>query len=91
MPSRALFSALLSLILIGCGNRAETENEAIEVANAYLATMPQLGANRRQVEAIDMGDRWRLSYELPDGGTGGPIIVVVNKRSGGVVHMETQQ
>jgi hypothetical protein len=45
----------------------------------------------RRVEAMDMGDRWRLSYEAPDGSFGGPLIMVVNKRSDEVVHVETEQ
>jgi hypothetical protein len=52
----------------------------------------QININDRQMtEAIDMGDRWRLSYDFPGGGTGGPLIVVVNKRTGKIVHTETQQ
>jgi hypothetical protein len=84
-------AGLLALLLTGCGDRATTENEAITAANAYLATMPQMGASHRTVSAIDMGDRWRLSYDMPEGSTGGPLIVVVNKQSGKVVHMETEQ
>ena len=85
-------ACLLALLLAGCADRAATENEAIAVGRAYLAERPQFGA-RPVVEAIDMGDRWRLSFDFPvqDRGTGGPIIIVVNKRSGEVVHMETTQ
>jgi len=52
-----------------------------------------LPVENRVIDAIDMGDRWRLSYgDLPGhGGTGGGIIAVVNKRSGEVVHYETTQ
>ena len=78
------------ILLGGCEDRIVSANEAIEVANAQLATMP-IDASRRTVEAVDMGDRWRLSYEAEEGSTGGPIIVVVNKRSGEVVHIETEQ
>jgi hypothetical protein len=88
----AAFPALLSS---GCtnssvsGNRAETENQAIAVANEYLSNRPL--TDEMTIEAVDMGNRWRLSYDHPDGGTGGPIIVVVNKRTGEVVHAETEQ
>jgi len=74
----------------GCQDRAETANEAIEIANAHMEGMP-LGVNLRTVEVVDMGETWRLSYNLPAGSTGGPILVIVNKRSGEVVYMETQQ
>jgi hypothetical protein len=45
------------------------------------------------VDALDMGDRWRLSYRDPpgEGGTGGVRLAVVNKRSGEVVHAEADQ
>ena len=82
--------AAVLLLLTGCRDRIESANEAAEVANAQLATT-LLGAEHRTVEAIDMGDRWRLSYNLEEGSTGGPIIVVVNKRTGEIVHVETEQ
>jgi hypothetical protein len=85
-------------LLVGCQDmpshdQIDTENEAIETANAYLSNMQfSLDANYiEEIEAIDMGDRWRLAYKRPEGSTGGPVIVVVNKRRGEVVHMETQQ
>src|SRR5690242_7436577 len=98
--------ALAILLLTACQNqnqnqnqsqsrnrdRAATRAQAIAVGDAWLAARPQF---RRPpvVDSIDMGDRWRLSYGYPkgEGGTGGPIIIVVKKRSGEVVHMETEQ
>jgi hypothetical protein len=70
---------------------AATRAEAIAAADTYLAAHHMRIAP--VIYVIDMGDRWRLSYEdrPGEGGTGGPIIAVVNKRSGEVVHMETEQ
>ena len=84
--------SLAFLLLAGCADRAATKEEAIAAANAYLGPM-HLPVENRVIDAIDMGDRWRLSYgDLPGhGGTGGGIIAVVNKRNGEVVHYETTQ
>lgn len=86
-------SATLALLLFACspeaGNRADTANQAIAIGNNFISDRP--GANEMTVEVADMGNRWRLSYEHPDAGTGGPLIVVVNKRTGEVVHAETEQ
>jgi hypothetical protein len=90
MALKASICALILILATGCQDRAATANEAIEIGNAYLANEPE-ELSLRTVEAIDMGDRWRLSYRLPEGSTGGPLIVVVSKRSGEVVHAETEQ
>jgi hypothetical protein len=79
------------LLATGCQDRAATGDEAAAVATTYLANDGFNMKDRVIQSRIDMGDRWRLSYGYPGGGTGGPIIVVVNKRSGKVVHVETEQ
>ena len=96
-----------AMLLVGCANSpqsgncaagndqaassrlaAPTSNDAVAIADARLAR--QHFRRYGPPDVIDMGDRWRLLY--PDGGgTGGLILVVVNKRSGEIVHMETQQ
>jgi hypothetical protein len=85
---------LLSLLLTNCQGGADevvTANQAIEVGNAYLQAQAPRNLSAWAIEPIDMGDRWRLSYTLPAGSAGGHMIVVVNKRSGKVVHMEAEQ
>lgn len=89
-PARFGFFAGIALLASGCTASANSADAATEVANAYLKDRNQ-GQGRVIASRIDMGDRWRLSYELPEGSTGGPIIVVVNKRRGEVVHAETEQ
>jgi len=81
----------LVLLLTACGDRAATRDEAIAAAQAFFAT--QHTTPPSIVNAIDMGDRWRLSYSYPpgEGGTGGVTLAVVNKRSGEVVHWEAEQ
>jgi hypothetical protein len=95
--------ALAILLLTACQNSNRNQNapatgattraQAIAVADAWLDAQPGTLPPPPQIYSIDMGDRWRLSYGYPpgQGGTGGPIIVVVNKRSGEVVHSETEQ
>lgn len=87
--------ALAAGFCAGCqkrGTEAVTADQATQIANAYLTeNHPQVSLQNLRVEKADMEDRWRLSYEYPEGGTGGPIIVVVNKKTGEVVHSETQQ
>ena len=95
MALRASLYALVILLSVGCEDRtrgAETANEATEVTNAHMGEdLPQVALSDMVIETLDMGDRWRVSYSVPGGGTGGPIIFVVNKRSGEIVHMETEQ
>jgi hypothetical protein len=96
-------AALILLLGSGCddgersGNSSSEASDAVvtasqanSVARAYLKEM-SIEDGRLTVESIDMGDRWRLLYNRPEGSTGAPIIVVVNKKSGKVVHMETEQ
>ena len=71
------------------GPAAPASDDAVRAANAFLATVP-IRTNGRPVSIIDMRNRWRLVYD-DNRGTGGPVIVVVNKQSGEVVHYETDQ
>lgn len=95
MHRRAISCTLAFLLAAGCQNRthgAATANEAKAVAKDYLAEqLPQVSVDKLEVRAVDLGDKWRVSYSIPDGGAGGPIVLVISKRSGEVVHMEMQQ
>lgn len=72
--------------------RVRSANEAIRIGNRHLAgRMSPAILDMQRIEALDMGDRWRLAYIAPEGSTGGPIIIVINKRSGEIVHEETEQ
>lgn len=92
-------ACLLALLLAGCEDRAATgaatggasREEAIAAAEAFLTARHH--AVPSIVDAIDMGDRWRLSYRCRprECGTGGVTLAVVNKRSGEVVHYESEQ
>ena len=90
MNARAAWSAPALALLAGCQNPVETANEATDITNAYLANM-QFVADMNNIEAVDMGNNWRIAYNFPEGSTGGPVIVIVRKRNGEVVHMETEQ
>jgi hypothetical protein len=43
------------------------------------------------IETADLNDRWRVTYRLPYGGTGGPIVFEVNKQSGTIVNVQSEQ
>jgi hypothetical protein len=103
MRMRVYLAALILVLGSACGDgemsgnssseasdAVVTASQANSVARAYLKEM-SIEDGRLTVESIDMGDRWRLLYNRPEGSTGAPIIVVVNKKSGKVVHMETEQ
>jgi hypothetical protein len=70
------------LLLAGCGDRAGTVEAAKAVADAALL-QAERGASRRYVQAIDLGDKWRLVYMGE--GTAGAAFVEVDKRNGTVV------
>src|SRR5690242_11918442 len=100
------YAFVLALLLAACGDRVACSNgvtadtgapraasreQAIAAARAFLTarhtTPPSI------VDAIDMGDRWGLSYRCAprECGTGGVTLAIVNKTSGEVVHWEGQQ
>jgi hypothetical protein len=79
------------LFLAGCReDRVVTADQAIAVSRSYLVENHSGLDPEWAVKAIDMGDRWRVSYGWP-GMAGEYTVVVVNKRSGKIVHMETGQ
>ena len=83
---------LLVFICQACELSAITSNRALEIGNSYLTqNLPQVPLSDLRVEVIDLGDRWRLSYNPPSGSTGGPIIIVIDKDMGRVIHTEAQQ
>jgi len=98
MPSpnsrAAIILPLLVVLAAACGPAAgaATAEQATDAANQFLSNEnPRLNLAEAEIETIDMGDRWRLSYGFSHGGTGGTTIIVVNKRSGEVVHRERSQ
>lgn len=95
MTIKMLVLASTMLIFASCCKAKEpisNQDEAIKVSNAYLSKqVPQMRLDELQVDVDELSDRWRISYRPRDGGTGGLTILVINKRSGEVVHMEAEQ
>lgn len=95
IPLRVCLYALALTLASGCHDRpsdATTASRAVAVANAYMADkLPQVDLSRRQISTSDLGDKWRITYHLPEGGTGGPIIFLVDKRRAEVVDGEITQ
>jgi hypothetical protein len=89
--SLALFSMAVLSACQASDTRADanSERDAIEISNTFLAGNHLL-MNDVEIEAVDMGNRWRLSYRPRRIGTGGLVVVVVNK-NGEVVHAEASQ
>ncbi len=80
------------LLSSGCQDRARPAESAEEAARAAISHLSRMKFNmsfRVLRRKVDMGDRWRLTYGDPAGGA--TIIVVVDKRSGKVVHVEADQ
>lgn len=91
--SHKVWTYILALfILVGCHEHDMTANQAIEISRSYLAqTYPQAPLDKLEVKVVDLRKTWQVTYADPGEGTGGPIIVVVDKRSRKVVHWATQQ
>lgn len=76
------------LLLAACGDRAATADQAKAVADVALR-QNEGGAPRRFVQAVDLGDKWRVVYMGE--GTAGAAIFDVDKRRGEVVRAEIGQ
>ena len=80
-----MLKLLLGLLLVaGCADRAATLNDALAAVDASRLTK-RPGYEWRLIRANDLGDRWQLVFDISQGGTGGPAVIVVNKRSGEIV------
>lgn len=89
MASRALPYILALLLTAGCQGEADDASSATAITNGYLAnTLPQVPLNVLRIETVDLGDRWQVTYRWPEGGTGGPMVFVVDKRDGRIVDMD---
>jgi len=85
MSSRALPSVLALAFLAGCQgppSQNMTASEAADMANAELAqVLPQVSLSRQRIETEDLNGKWRVSYHAPEGSTGGPLVIDVDKQS----------
>lgn len=80
----------IGLTLIACEKQdgTVTSAEAVEIANDHMAeVLPQVAdaLPRLDIETQEIGEVWRVTYTPSEGGTGGPLIVEVEKNSGAVV------
>ena len=80
---------LAAFMIAGCHNASDAPvpaSEAIRRANAdFTDTLPQVPLEMMTVEARDEGDHWRVIYRPPEGSTGDPLSIIVDKHSGTVV------
>lgn len=89
MSRRAPLSVLALLLLLGCHSRtggAGTAEQATAIADRYWAEkLPQTDVGSLKKKTEDLGDRWRVTYAVPGGSTGGPWSLDVDKESGRIV------
>jgi hypothetical protein len=95
MTAKASICLLALLLSAACNNQptsAPTAAEAIRVTNLYLAAnSPQTRPGDYAIETEDLGDRWRVTYRLAEGGTGGISTFEVDKSSARIVREEGEQ
>jgi hypothetical protein len=89
MSGKSVVGATLILLLGACQDRApdpSTPQGAIEITNDLFASeLPQVHLSNFTITSIDLGTRWRIVYEAPEGSTGGPWMVEVEKSTGNIV------
>ena len=80
---------LAVVMMVGCQSAPDaplSAREAILQANAdFTAALPQVPLELMTVEARDEGNHWRVIYRPPEGSTGDPLSIIVDKDSGTVV------
>lgn len=87
---------LLALVVsAACHNRptsAATAAEAVRVTDLLRAERaPQIPSIDYAAETADLGDRWRVTYHLAEGGTGGVATYEVDKRTARIIREEGEQ
>lgn len=86
--------AFSTLFLAGCQqpNNVDTADEAVEIANQFWAEkLPQVDLRPVDIKKTDIGTRWRVIYEPPEGSTGGPWVFEVDKKTGRIVNVSGGQ
>lgn len=82
--------SLAFLLLLSCQGPPQegvTAEGARKATNEHMSEhLPQVDLSERTIVTVDLGDRWRVSYDFPGGATGGPIVLEVSKQSGEVVN-----
>lgn len=87
MKSSEQVIALAALLLASCNsNGAATAEQATAIADQYWKDkLPQTDLRRLEKKTEDFGDRWRVTYAVPGGSTGGPWSLDVDKKTGKIV------
>lgn len=92
---RTAISLAWAILLVGCTDRpggAGTSEQAIAVTNEFMeANLPQVDLTKMIIQTADLDNRWRVSYDYPDGSTGGPAIFLVEKKSGKILDVKIEQ
>ena len=95
MGARGIIVLIFTAQLGACSRASEsviTRDDAINITNEQLAgDTPQVGLEIFTIETSETKDRWRVTYDVPEGSTGTPIIFEVDKNSGEIVHAHRNQ
>jgi len=81
-------------LLVGCqaGSKILTPEQARSAGDRYLAAeLPQIDLQKYDVAVTDAGKTWRVVYDAPSAGTGGQMVLLIDKKAGKVVGGEMQQ
>ena len=84
-----------TFLMLACGpssKGAPTPKDAIQITNAQMAKdSPQIGLHEFIINTSDLSDRWEVTYDVPGGSTGTPIVFEVDKKSAKIVFVHRNQ
>jgi len=90
MALKLLLAGLTPLLIVNCSDRAAggvTAEEAIEAGNEAMAeNLPGMNLSELRIGTVELPDRWQISYDYPEGSTGGPVLLEVSKETGEVIN-----
>lgn len=84
---RLVVLILLSVVAIGCASAQEksmttTECTILRIAERYIAThYPDFDSTHTKPAVKDLGDKWEVTYDLPEDMLGGTPVVIIDKHN----------
>jgi hypothetical protein len=92
---RLLICASAIALHTACGRdlrQASTPEEAVQVTNQFWAEeLPQVNLANLRIKTRDLGDKWLVTYEPPEGSLGAEWIFEVDKASARIVNVSGGQ
>ena len=79
----------------GCQTQDDSsinEVEAVARANAYISrTLPQVPLRRLRIVTNELETEWRVSYHPPYDATGGPMVLLIDKKTRAITDFAMDQ